>query len=267
MTQGRELREIAQKIRLDIIEAGFHSQNSAHFGGCLSLVEILTALYFKVANIATVPNRDRIILSKGHGALALYATLYERGIISREQLFSFETNGSEFIAHAHRDIGLGLEFSGGSLSLGISFGMGVANALKIKKLEDKVYIILGDGELNEGLVWESLMFCVHRHLNNVTVIVDCNGLQIDGKTAEVMNIAPLKEKFDSFGFHTEEVDGHDIDMLCDALFHYNSSPRAIIAYTTKGFGVSFMENNPKWHYKGLAENKYKKAIQEIKGNE
>ena len=267
MSQERELREIAQRIRLDIIEAGFHSKSSAHFGGCLSLVEILMALYFKIANITTGPKRDRVILSKGHGALALYAILYERGLISREQLFSFEANGSEFIAHAHRNIDLGLEFSGGSLSLGISFGMGVASALKIKNLKNQVYIILGDGELNEGLVWESLMFCNHRHLNNVTVIVDSNGLQIDGRTVDVMNITPLKEKFDSFGFHTEEVDGHDIDMLCNTLSHYSNSPRAIIAHTKKGFGVSFMENNPKWHYKGLTENKYKKAIQEIKGDE
>ena len=268
MNEQEVLRQRAGNIRRNIIEAGYHSGSSAHYGSCLSLVEILTSLYFKVANITPNAERDRIILSKGHGALALYSTLYEKGLISKTDLFSFVTNGSSFIAHAHRDISKGIEFSGGSLGLGISFGMGVAHACKLKRINNRVYIIVGDGELDEGLVWESLMFGNHRSLKNTTIIVDCNGLQIDGKTDDVMKLTPLKEKFESFGYQTTEIDGHNINQLCEALYQSSlSGPCAIIANTVKGKGVSFMEDNAKWHYKSLSSSKYKKAIQELLENE
>lgn len=257
------LQSIALSVRKNIIEAGYYSDNGAHYGGCLSLVEILVSLYYEVANISSYENRDRIILSKGHGALSQYAVLYEKNIITRNSLMSFEKNGSYFIAHAHRNLPIGLEFTGGSLSLGISFAMGVAFACKNKQLNNRVFVIVGDGELEEGLVWESLMSCSHFGLDNVTVIIDRNNLQIDGTTTEIMNLTPLSNKIHSFGFDVDEIDGHDFVHLVDSLGKKSSKPRAIIANTHKGKGISFMEDNAKWHYKRLSERNYLRATKEL----
>lgn len=269
MTKDKKekLEQIARAIRLDIIKIGYLSGNKgAHFGGCLSMAEILATLYsdFVCYDINDLEHRDRVILSKGHAALALYCALYEKGILSWQELESFEQDGSEIIAHSKRNIKKGQEFSGGSLSLGLAYAVGVAYACKLKNLGNRVFAIVGDGELNEGLVWESLMFASHKQLNNLTIIIDHNHLQADGTIEEVLNTAPLKEKFLAFGFDTYEVDGHSVDSIYQALSATsNVRPTVIIAETVKGKGVSFMEDKAKWHHGDLNELRYNKALKEL----
>lgn len=258
---------LANNIRTDIIKTGYLSgKKGAHFGGSLSLAEILATLYgcFISYDRSNLEHRDRVILSKGHAALALYCTLFERGIITKEELESFEQNGSDLIAHSKRDLSKGQEFSGGSLSLGLSHAVGVAYACKLKGLTNRVYVIVGDGELNEGLVWEALMFAKQQNLSNLTLIVDHNHLQADGTIEEIMNTDPLKEKLSSFGFETQEVDGHSVEALFTSLSKPSATqPSAIIAETIKGKGVSFMENKAKWHHGSLNESRFQKALKEL----
>lgn len=258
---------LASNIRKDIIKTGYLSgKKGAHFGGSLSMAEILATLYdsFVSYDLSDLEHRDRVILSKGHAALALYCTLYERGIITKEELESFEQNGSDLIAHSKRDLLKGQEFSGGSLSLGLSHAVGTAYACMLKGLTCRVYAIVGDGELNEGLVWEALMFANQKNLHNLTLIVDHNHLQADGTIEEVMNTDPLKEKLSAFGFDTQEVDGHSVEALFEALSKpATTQPSAIIAETVKGKGVSFMENKAKWHHGSLNESRFQKAMKEL----
>ena len=264
-----ELEKLSKDIRLDIIKTGYLSGiKGAHFGGCLSMAERLATLYceFVNYNLNDLEHRDRVILSKGHAALALYCVLYEKGILTKEELDTFEQDGSELIAHSKRNLVKGQEFSGGSLSLGISHAVGVAYACKLKGLTNRIYVIVGDGELNEGLAWESLMFASHNKLNNLTVIIDHNHMQADGTVEEVMDTAPLNDKFTSFGFDTQEVDGHSVEKLHLALSNPSATlPSAIIAETIKGKGVSFMENKAKWHHGDLNELRYNKALMELEG--
>ena len=249
---------LANNIRTDIIKTGYLSgKKGAHFGGSLSLADILATLYgcFISYDRSNLEHRDRVILSKGHAALALYCTLFERGII---------TNGSDLIAHSKRDLSKGQEFSGGSPSLGLSHAVGVAYACKLKGLTNRVYAIVGDGELNEGLIWEALMFAKQQNLSNLTLIVDHNHLQADGTIEEIMNTDPLKEKLLSFGFETQEVDGHSVEALFTSLSKPSATqPSAIIAETIKGKGVSFMENKAKWHHGSLNESRFQKALKEL----
>lgn len=263
------LNQLAKAIRLDIIKTGYLSGiKGAHFGGCLSMAEILATLYsdFVYYSVDDLEHRDRVILSKGHAALALYCVLFEKGLITKDELQSFEQDGSDFVAHSRRDIFKGLEFAGGSLSLGLSHTVGVAYACKLKGLKNRVYAIVGDGELNEGLVWESFLFASHKKLSNLTVIIDHNHLQADGTIEEVLNTAPLKDKLVAFGFDTCEVDGHSVESIHQALSaHSNSQPTAIIAETVKGKGVSFMENKAKWHHGDLNDLRYNRALKELDG--
>lgn len=265
--QIQELERLSNSIRRDIIRTGYLAgKNGAHFGGSLSMAEILATLYtsFVTYDVSDLENRDRVILSKGHAALALYCALFERGILSKELLDSFEQNGSDIVAHSKKDLQKGLEFSGGSLSLGLSYAVGVAYACMQKGLKNHVYAIVGDGELNEGLVWEALMFAGHYQLSNLTVIVDHNHLQADGFVEEVMNSSPLREKFTSFGFETEVVDGHSVEALHEAFTKKSANtPMAVIAETVKGKGVSYMENKAKWHHGSLNEQRYQKALKEL----
>ena len=261
------LNQLAKAIRQDIIKTGYLSViKGAHFGGCLSMAEILATLYndFVSYNVNDLEHRDRVILSKGHAALALYCVLYEKGLIIKDELYTFEQDGSDFVAHSRRDLLKGLEFAGGSLSLGLSHAVGVAYACKLKGLKNRVYAIVGDGELNEGLVWESYMFASHQKLCNLTVIIDHNHLQADGTIEEVLNTAPLKEKLVAFGFDTYVVDGHSVESIHQALSTPSETqPTAIIAETVKGKGVSFMENKAKWHHGDLNELRYIKALNEL----
>ena len=262
------LKEISHKMRLRILQLAYGvGKNGAHVGGGLSSVEIFSTLYGSILKYDLKnpldKNRDRLIVSKGHCAIALFAVLEEVGYISKKELDQFEVNGSPYYAHASRNLLQGIEFSGGSLSLGLSFAVGVALSNKIEGLNNHVYVLLGDGECDEGLVWESLMSAAHFNLTNLTVIVDCNDLQSDGVKKEIMNQLSLADKFSSFGFSTKEIDGHNIEELYNS---FNSKsltkPNAIIARTVKGKGVSFMENNKDWHHGVLSLRQYELAVAE-----
>ncbi len=237
----------------------------AHVGGAFSLMEILASLY-EIANLSdkTAEDRDRIILSKGHGALALYTALWQKGFVTEEDLATFDKNGTEFYAHPHRNLEKAIEYSGGSLGLGISYGVGVAKACKNKGLNNKIYIILGDGECDEGLVWEALMSIAAFKLDNVVVIVDENQYQLDGPTSEILNQFSLEGKFKAFGFNTTSVGGHSIEELMNCLTEEVQGPRAIIAKTVKANGISFLENNKTSHQCVLSAKKYDQAVNDIK---
>lgn len=256
----------AVKVRRRIIELAFKAgKNGAHTGGSLSLVEILCTLYsLRKRNISTDESRDRVILSKGHGALALYSVLEQYGYLNSKQTDTFESNGTHYFAHASRNTQEGIEFSGGSLSLGISFAVGVALACRAKALNNHVYVIVGDGECDEGLLWEAAMSISNFHLENVTIIVDCNKLQSDGFTDEVMNTDSLADKLRAFGFNTFEIDGHSINQLSQTLLLPNGGkPKAIIANTIKGKGISFMENQPTWHHGVVSRDMFDIAMIEL----
>ncbi len=258
---------LSQKIRMEIIELAYKAgKNGAHCGGSLSAVEILTTLYtsFIKHDPSCLLNRDRMIISKAHASLVHYCILESFGFLSKEELFTFEQNGSNYTVHAKKDINKGIEFSGGSLGLGISYACGVAYACKIKNLNNHIYVLLGDGECNEGIVWEALMFAKHYKLNNLTAIVDHNHLQADGSIEDVLNTDFLTDKFSSFGFKTKQVDGHSVKDLFRVFNERDMTcPNAIIAETIKGKGVSFMENKYNWHFATLPESKYNKALSEL----
>ena len=234
--------------------------NQVIHGGSLSLLEILTVLYFNQMNLANRtpkhPNRDRLVLSKGHAAPALYATLAERGFIPRASLKTLRKIDSNLQGHPDMNKVAGVDMTSGSLGQGLSVANGMAIAGKLDEREYRVYCIVGDGELQEGQIWEACMTSYHYKLNNLCLIVDNNNLQIDGPVDKVMNIYPLKNKFESFGFKVFEVDGHNIEELVETFEKskkFKKKPVAIIAKTVKGKGVSFMENSSAWHGKAPSE--------------
>lgn len=253
-------------IRKRILELAFKAgSNGSHLGGSLSAVEILNTLYHSGFNFNPADEtRDRLILSKGHAALALYCVLETVGIITKEDAETFEQNGTTLFAHAKKNISKGIEFSGGSLSLGISYAVGVALACKSKGINNRIFVLLGDGECDEGLVWEAVMSAVNYHLDNLTFIIDCNGLQSDGYTKDVMDHSPLEKKFEGFGCKVVSVDGHSEKEVFDAYrVESNDCPLAIIAHTVKGKGVFFMENLQQWHHGTLTQAQYEQAMEEV----
>lgn len=262
-----ELKELANNIRIDIVKAAFTAgKNGCHLGGCLSMSEMLAVLYSDFVHFDKddLENRDRVIMSKGHGALALYATLHQKGLVSDDELASFEHNGSDFTAHAHRNVEKGFEYTGGSLGLGMTFATGVAYACKLKGLNNRVYCFLGDGEMNEGVIWEAMMFANQKHLSNLTMVVDYNHLQIGGKCEDIICLDPFAEKLQSFGFNSIVVDGHNVEELYHAFSNLSEErPNAIIAETVKGKGLKLTENKYKWHFGVLTEDKYKKALEQL----
>lgn len=260
-----QLKQDCLNLRQRIVELSYKAgKNGAHVGGSLSLVEILRALMEVLKrDPMNLEERDRLIISKGHGALALYCALEQKGILTTEEVDTFETNGTDYFAHAKRNVEKGVEFSGGSLSLGLSYAIGVALGCKAKQLKNHIYVIVGDGECDEGLVWESLMAASKYQLDNLTVIVDCNGLQSDGFTKDVMDTSSLSDKFTAFGFDVAEVDGHDVLALMNAFGNRSLKPQTIIARTVKGKGLSFVENDPKWHHGVMSEKLYEQAKEEL----
>lgn len=253
-------------IRKRILELSFKAgANGSHLGGSLSAVEILNILYN--AGFDFNPNkedRDRLILSKGHAALALYCVLESVGILTKEDAETFEQNGTTLFAHAKKNIAKGIEFSGGSLSLGASYAVGVALACKSKQLNNRIFVLLGDGESDEGLVWEAIMSAVNYKLDNLTFIVDCNGLQSDGYTKDVMDHSPLEDKFRGFGCEVISVDGHNEKELLEAYSQKSENrPLVIVAHTVKGKGVSFMENLQQWHHGTMSQSQYEQALEEV----
>ena len=263
----QELEQLANNIRIDIVKAAFVAgDNGCHLGGCLSLAEVLAVLYSGYVHFDShqLESRDRVIMSKGHGALTLYSILHQIGLVTDEDLATFEHNGSEFTAHAHRNTEKGIEYTGGSLGLGMTFATGVAYACKLKGLSNHVYCILGDGELNEGVIWESFMFAAQKKLSNLTIIVDYNHLQIGGHVEDIIDMSPLSDKLKSFGFHVQVVNGHDVTDLDEAFSSLSEEfPNAIIAETVKGKGVSYAEDKYKWHYGVMTETRFNKAMNEL----
>lgn len=268
----KKLKKIANDIRIDIIEE-VYSAGCGHPGGSLSIADILTYLYFEEMNIDPKnpkwDKRDRFVLSKGHTAPALYAALAERGYFPKEDLKTLRRIDSYLQGHPDMKGIPGVDMSAGSLGLGISSACGMALSAKISGDDYRVYTIIGDGESEEGQVWEASMFASHYKLDNLCVILDLNGLQIDGTIYEVMNPAPHKDKFAAFGFNVIEIDAHNFDEIAAAFAaakECKGKPTVIIAKSVKGKGVSYMENKVEWHGAAPKEEQYKQAIAELTGN-
>ncbi|MBR1617887.1 transketolase [bacterium] len=250
-----------------------HNAKSGHPGGSLSCVDILTVLYDKILNVPNewdkalnFKNRDRFILSKGHASAALYATLANFGYFSVELLSGFRILGSKLQGHPSSRVNLpGIEVSTGSLGQGLSIAVGEALALKLDKIKSKVFVLLGDGEMQEGNVWEGLMSANKYKLDNLVVIIDKNNLQIDGSVSDIKTLEPLDKKLEAFGFEVRVINGHDYDELYQTFMEAKKSDKlfAIIANTIKGKGVSFMENNASWHGKPPKDEELKKALEEL----
>ena len=264
----KQLEEIACKVRIGIIE-GVHAAKAGHPGGSLSIAEILTYLYFKEMNVdpadPKAPKRDRFVLSKGHAAPALYATLALRGFFSVDELITLRQIGSRLQGHPDMKNIPGVDMSTGSLGQGISTAVGMALSSKHFGDNYNVYTILGDGEIEEGQVWEAAMFAANKKLSNLTAFIDLNNLQIDGTIDEVNSAKPVDKKFEAFGWHTITIDGHDFDAIETALAEAKTidKPVAIIANTIKGKGVSYMENAVNWHGAAPNDELYAVAIEEL----
>ncbi|WP_456080854.1 transketolase [Mogibacterium diversum] len=267
-----ELAEKARRIRINALKA-IHAAKSGHPGGSLSSADILATLYFSELNIdpknPKMVDRDKFVLSKGHAVPALYAALGERDFYEVSEMMTLRQVGSKFQGHPNMRKVPGIEMSTGSLGQGFSAAVGMAVAGKIDKNPGRVYVLTGDGELQEGIVWEAAMQASHRKLDNLVAIVDLNGLQIDGKVNDVKCVCPVDEKFRSFGWNVISVDGHNFEELTTAFKEAKSSkgvPTAIIAHTHKGKGVSFMEDNAGWHGKAPSDEELAVAIEELGGD-
>lgn len=264
-----KLKKIANEIRKDIVRE-VHSAKSGHPGGSLSAADIFTYLYFEELNIDPADpkkaDRDRFVLSKGHVAPGLYATLAHRGYFPVEDLITLRHVGSYLQGHPDMKHIPGVDMSSGSLGQGISSAVGMALSAKLTGEDYRVYTLLGDGEIQEGQVWEAAMFAGHRKLDNLVVIVDNNGLQIDGNIADVCSPYPIAEKFKAFNFETIEINAHDFDEIAAAFKkakEIKGKPTAIIAKSVKGKGVSFMENQAGWHGKAPNDEQYAQAMEDL----
>lgn len=271
-TKLEMLKEKALNIRLGALE-GIHAASSGHPGGSLAIADILAYLYFAEMNVDPAnpkdENRDRLVLSKGHTAPALYAALAEKGFFDKDILKTLRKFGSILQGHPDMKHIPGIDMSTGSLGQGFSAACGIALAGKIDSKDYRVYSIIGDGESEEGQIWEAAMFGAHYKLDNLVAIVDNNGLQIDGKVTEVMNPTPLDEKFAAFGWNVINIDGHDFDQIADALACARATkgkPTAIIAKCVKGKGVSYMEDQVSWHGSAPKDDQYEQAVAELKAN-
>jgi transketolase len=263
------LAQICNNIRKDIIEMIYRG-GSGHPGGSLSAVEILVCLYFQIMKID--PNnpewgeRDLFILSKGHAAPLLYAVLTNRGFFAREELFTFNQPGTRLQKHIDMHLVPGAELSTGSLAQGLSVAVGMALGLKNDAKKRRVFVLIGDGECQEGQIWEAAMFAAHNQLANLLVFLDNNKCQVDGYTDSVCRIEPIEDKWSSFGWNVQRVDGHDIDrllLIINKAAREINKPSIIIADTIKGKGISFMENKPEWHAKDISLMEYDQAMAEL----
>ena len=256
-----------RKLTLDLaLEAG---ASSSHLGGGLSIIDITATLYGAVMSYdPSNPEwieRDRFILSKGHGVLGLYTALYEAGFISKDELLTFEKSGSFLAGHPIINREKGIEFSNGSLGMGLSLGIGVALAGKLRNINYRVFVLIGDGECNEGSIWEAAQAGAHYELDNLITIIDRNNFQQTGANKDIMSIGDIASKWRSFGWETEEIEGHDIKKIYDSLTKNRTKgkPFALIAHTIKGKGISFAENNNDWHHATLTKSLYDQAVEEM----
>ena len=268
-TDTNQLKILAAKARRGAIVGTFNAK-SGHPGGSLSAADIFTYLYFKEMNVdpsnPSWADRDRFVLSKGHCCPSLYSVLALKGFFDMSELEKLRHVGAMLQGHPDMKGTPGIDMSTGSLGQGISAACGMALCAKIDNKDYRVYTVLGDGECEEGEVWEAAMFAAHKGLDNLVVFVDCNGLQIDGSTAQVGGVEPLDKKFESFGFNVLKIDGHDFDQIEEALNNARATkgvPTAIIAKTVKGKGVSFMENQVGWHGKAPNAEEYEIALNEL----
>lgn len=268
-TKLEDFQKKSKNVRRNIVEM-VYSAKSGHPGGSLSITDILVALYFSELKINVNnpkdENRDRVVLSKGHCSPALYAVLAEKGFIPQEDLKTFRKIDSYLQGHPDMKKISGVDMTSGSLGQGLSVSNGMAIAGKLDNKDYRVYCIMGDGEIEEGQVWEAAMSSSHYKLDNLCVIVDNNNLQIDGKIEDVMNPHPIDKKFQSFGFNVINIDGHNFEEILEAFEkakQVKGKPTAIIAKTTKGKGVSYMENNVGWHGKAPNEEEYNTALREL----
>ncbi|QSF44665.1 transketolase [Paenibacillus tianjinensis] len=257
---------ITNNIRKSILHM-VHYSKSSHVGTCLSIVDILYVLYFEKLNIdplqPLMSHRDKFILSKGHGGAALYATLAERGFFPKEHLDQYYVNNGMLPGHLDMEAVPGIEASAGSLGHGLSIGVGMAVANRQSGNPGEVFVLLGDGECNEGSVWEAVMLAATLQLKNLTVIIDYNKLQSFGWTNEVIDQSNMAERWRSFGWETYEIDGHNLAEIRDVLSIEQTKPKAVIAHSIKGKGVSFMENKLEWHYKSPNGDELKIAYDEL----
>ncbi len=265
-----ELEKLSKEIRKEILGMIYRTK-SPHIGCSFSMVELLVSLYFRVLNINSNnpadKNRDRFVLSKGHGCPALYAVLAKKGIIDKEFLEGFAKENGTLEQHPTRNPNIGIEITSGSLGHGLSIGVGMALSAKYDNAPWRVFVFLGDGELNEGSNWEAMMFAKQHNLDNLVAIVDHNKLQAMEKSSEVINLEPLKAKWEAFGWNIKEVDGHNVEEIVSVLKNIpfeKGKPSCLVAHTIKGKGVSFMENEPRWHDKYPDDEEYQKALNELK---
>lgn len=263
------LLNLSKKVRRNIVKI-IHETKSPHIGSSLSTVEILVSLFFKVLKVSPEdsanPERDRFILSKGHACPALYSVLAEKGFMCEEDLQGFAVNCGALEQHPTRDIKRGIEVSTGSLGHGLSIGIGMALAAKRDRKEHRIYVLMSDGELNEGSVWEAAMFASHHNLDNLVAMIDYNKIQALGYTKDIINLEPLSQKWSSFGWAVKEIDGHDYSQILevfDKVPFSTNKPNIIIAHTVKGKGISFMEDKLLWHYRPPNDKEYEMALKEL----
>ena len=254
------IEKIINEVKKNIVRLTFEAGNKgAHVGSSLSLAEILTVLFVEHFNSET----DKFILSKGHGGLGYYAVLYAVGEITKEQLNTFEKNGGDFPGQPSRQPDNRILYSSGSLGMGLSYGVGYAWSMKHKKEKGKVFVVLGDGELDEGNIWEAVMLAKQQALSNLIAVVDWNNMQSDGNTKHILDL-DLKSIWSAFGWRVIECDGHSVEELRNAYIRAEGlGPAVILAKTVKGKGISFMENNKIWHHNHLTEKQYKMALEEL----
>lgn len=270
--QRDKITAMAYRMRKNALTMALSAgKNGAHLGSGLSIIEIMATLYGGIMRLNPLypewPDRDRFILSKGHGTLGYYTALAEAGLITQEELTSFETNEGFLPGQPMMNREKGIEFSSGSLGLGLSFGIGIALIGKQQGKNFRVFVLMGDGECNEGSVWEAAMAASHFKLNNLIAIIDYNKMQSDGATRHIMDMQNFSSKWDSFGWVTHEVNGHDITELYGAFSQdvfSSDKPHVIIANTVKGKGISFMENNNEWHHNRLSASQFELAMMELK---
>ena len=270
LEKKKKIKAMAKNMRKNILDMSLEAgSQSSHFGGGLSIVDITATLYGAIMNYDPKnpewEDRDRFILSKGHGVLGYYTALSEIGLITKDELLTFEKSKSFLLGHQVMNRKKGIEFTNGSLGMGLSVGIGVAIAAKKKNKNHKIFVLIGDGECNEGSIWEAAMSAPHFKLDNMVSIVDKNNFQQTGSTVEILNTKSLGNKWKSFGWDVVEVDGHNITELLKILSTKNkkNKPKMIIANTIKGKGFSFSENTNEWHHKILTKSQYDKAIIEL----
>jgi len=269
VTDVEQMKEISTNVRKGILSLVYNTKGP-HLGSAFSCVEVLVALYWRFLNVSSKypdgPNRDKFIFSKGHASPALYAVLHEAGFLTDNDIDGFAVNGGIFEQHPNLDISRGVEVSTGSLGHGLSVGAGMALAAKRDNLTNRVCVLISDGELNEGSIWEAVLFSAHHKLSNLLLIIDYNKMQALGFTKDTLELDPLRAKFEAFGWACSEVDGHHLSSIIEALdrFPFNSEkPSVVIAHTVKGKGVSFMENSLHWHYSCPNENECSLAFDEL----